>query len=136
MKSIANKLKFLENEDPIKLNKEIIEMEENYYKLLNDNALLEETNDELNFNLNKYETDHAIQLSDMSKKITKTLHANGEEAALAELALARGTMLDHFALAYLADTGLKFGQIKMVQRHNPESGAIELYFDKHTDIIL
>lgn len=98
-------------------------------KLIGDIEVLEKE-------LTRFQADDILSLIDISKRLNKTLKGSGEDEMIAQLMLERAKIMDHFTLAYLADTGFKPSQIKLVQGMNNRTEMFEMYFEKITTIIL
>lgn len=136
MQSLENKL--IESGYSIvnpKLFNEISKMENLYYGALNKNEDLFEERENLRFEIESLKKDDQKCLVDISKKLSTTLKSLGEDEMLKELMLQRAKILDHFTLSYLAEMELKPSQIKLIQSVNV-NGEIEMYFEKHSNIIL
>lgn len=92
--------------------------------------------DDLAKELTKFQADDILSLIDISKRLNKTLKGSGEDEMISQLMLERAKIMDHFTLAYLADTGFKPSEIKLVQGMNNRTEMFEMYFEKITTIIL
>ena len=73
-------------------------------------------------------------LIDISKKLNAIHKTLGEDRMFQQLMLHRAKIMDHFALAYMADTGFKPSEIKLVQGIN-EDGYVEMFFEKNSKIL-
>lgn len=135
MKSLANQLKDYRVGDLPTFSKNIEKFESAHYKLKNDHAELHENFAQLTYELSKLNQSHQLALTEISKKLNKTLKGFGDDAMVTELALSRAKVLDHFVLAYMAELGLKPSEIKMVQGFDKD-GYVEVYFEKNSKILL
>jgi hypothetical protein len=77
---------------------------------------------------NQDNQDHQNALVEISKKLAKTQKELGQDEMLAELMLERAKILDHFTMAYLADTGYKPSEIKLGTSMSDNS--IYFFFEK------
>ena len=95
---------------------------------------LVQENKELKEKIENFENDHVNNLTAMSKKLNKNVIGKNMDEVAQEISLMRAKILDHFMMAYLAETGLKPNEVKMVHGTNSD-GYFELYFVKNTKII-
>lgn len=107
----------------------LLEIEKEHKGLMHENENLKKE-------LTKPQADDILCLIDLSKKLNVKLKSEGESAMVSELMLQRAKVMDHFTLAYLADTGFKPSEIKLVQGMNNQTEMFEMYFEKITNIIL
>lgn len=135
MKSIANEYWDSEKESMCFFEK-LEKFELNHYKQKNELAEAKEEIERLKFELTKFQADDILSLIDISKRLNKTLKGSGEDEMVSQLMLERAKIMDHFTLAYLADTGFKPSEIKLVQGMNNRTEMFEMYFEKITTIIL
>lgn len=136
MKSIENTLKEIEFDIARPAIFEQIQVLEGlYYKLVNSYRDLEESRLELKYELDQLKNDDQRQLTSMSKKLNKLLRAGSEDEVVSHIMVNRATILDHFAMAYMAETGSKPSEIKMLSGMNSD-GHFEIYFDKKSEIVL
>lgn len=91
--------------------------------------------------LTKFETesnlakeDHETILTNISQKLSKMHKECGEDEMLNILALMRATIMDHFVLAYLAETGCTPKQVKLIQQVGQD--GVEFWFERNTGDIL
>lgn len=136
MKSLVNQAKellykgetaaFIENLD---------NFETNHYELRNEYLNLEEEFDQLKYELAELKKSDSNALTDISKKLSKTLKNEGEKELVIQFQLNRAKIMDHFTMAYIAELNLKPSQVKLVQGVNDE-GFVEMYFEKHSNLIL
>lgn len=145
MKSIISSYKTWHKDESYSLifSKEIELLEDEFYQTKNSLADAKEEIKELQWQLKQskeeveeLKSDDVANLTSISKKMSKVLKGNGEKAMIQEIALERAKILDHFSLAYLADSGLEIGNLQLVQGVDPQTGMFEIYFTKKTKIIL
>ena len=130
MQSIANKLREINFDKSAPWTFERIEkFEIDHYKMKNDYADMRENLKQVKYELDQIKKDDKFQLTEISKKLSKTSKNSGQDEMMKDLALMRAKIMDHFMLAYLADTGLKPNEVKIVQGFNDE-GYVEIYFEK------
>jgi len=111
---------------------------------------LEKTNNELHEE--KLELMHQVtrnthkdELIEISKKIKNKMkkdlrgiqekEKNALVGWLAEVQLLKATILDHFTMAYMADSGLGPKDVKLLQNKLP-NGSVEFIFEKNSSIIM
>lgn len=143
MRSLTNQYTDLHtNNKSLCFYKNIKSFESMHYKMANlfrehveRHDQLQFEHDQLKLELNKLKKDDQKILTDISKKLNNVLKDQGEKELLIQLQLNRAKILDHFTLAYLSELDLKPSQIKLVQGVNDE-GYVEMYFEKHSDLIL
>ena len=113
----------------------IDKFETDHFKMKNEYSDLIEDFDQLKFELESIKKDDSNNLVNISKKLNKILKKSGEKEMVEQVLLQRAKILDHFTLAYLAETGLKPSEIKLVQGYD-ENGFFEMHFEKNTQIIM
>ena len=132
MESLENKLKksgyYLINP---KLYAEIVDLENRFNGLKSDHM----EGVEMIAEYRKKENADQDCLTDISRKLNTTLKNLGEDEMIKDLMLQRAKILDHFTMAYMADSKLKPKELKLIQSVN-ENNEIEMYFEKHSLIIV
>ena len=136
MKSLVNRFKELEKWQNISFEVSLENFERDFYKLKNENADLKEEIKELKYQLKSIKEDDKNCLKNLSKKMVSVLKVSGEEELIKQITLERAKIIDHFTLAYLAESGANISQVKLVQDRDALTGSIEMYFEKKTSIIL
>lgn len=141
MKSILKMYKSIHG-DQKNIYSELSEFETEHYKLVNENRENIEQIDQLKFDLlnaitelDQIKTNDQNVLTDISKKLSSTLKIDGEDDLMTQFVFERSKIMDHFTMAYIAELKLKPSQVKLVQGVN-EDGLIEMYFEKHSNLIL
>ena len=132
--SIANQLTAQGfNEADQLLFKRIKKLEESFYSQKNEIVQLKEDLEHKEYELDllrKTDSDHLV---DISKKLNKTVKSLGEDEMIKELVLIRGKVIDHFILAYSAETGLKPSELRLIQGVG-EDGFVAIYFEKKDEV--
>lgn len=98
------------------------------------NKVLQKELDLIRMENQQLKADPQNQLIEISKKLSKVLKKSGEDEMIAQLALDRAKVLDHFTLAYMGDLKLRPSEVKLVQGFNAD-GYFEMFFEKNSKII-
>lgn len=134
MKSIVNRIKELGFSKPEKFIHLIDELETNHNNLKNAYADLFEKKLQVDYELAQLKENPQNQLKEVSKKLSKTMKELGEDEMISQLVYQRSIILDHFALAYMAETGKKPSECKLVTQ--PGVDGVEIFFEDKYDLKL